>query len=348
MPSDDQVIGCGGHRHPRGLRPPDPRSLSLAGPRPGPRPHSRSARGPPLPPARPALPPGLCGGAPGGLRPPLCALRVAPCAGAPAPARPRSGAARPPLVRRPGGPPAAPLGPCAPLCGSAGSRSVPLRLARPRAAPGLPAVALRSLSGSALRSGVRRGAPPPSFAARGSGPGASAALRAAPGGLRPRGPCALAPALACPPAGVASGGGCLRRGSFVASRKWSPCAPPPRRPLWGLRGAQGRTRLTVCQLSTGIVSSACAPVPLGRPGCYWSRPLRGRRGARLTRGPQVLPPVRSLATVPALLGAPPPLLATGSAPALVGRNLRRLATHFARLRTVRVISSPRKADPGPR
>lgn len=159
------------------------------------------------------------------LRTPRGPLPRGPCPGA---APLRRGAPAP--VRRPGGPPAVPLGPCAPLRGSAGARSGPLRswvaLVPLR---GSLSVALRSVSGSPLRSAVRRGAPPPSCAARGSGPGACAALRAAPGGLRPRGPLR---ARAC--AGLPSGGGLPGARAAPGPRLGGcPCAPPPRRPRGG-------------------------------------------------------------------------------------------------------------------
>jgi hypothetical protein len=185
---------------------------------------------------------------------PFCALRVPCCAGAPAPARVRSGAARPPPLRCPGpspsslprfarspGPPPGPcppalsLGPCAPLRGSVASRW-------PRCASGLALSALRApcsvaLASRRVRSGRFAGSPPgppwarPLARLRGRsapGPGASAGLWPACFGLRPRGLCAARPRL---------------RGLAVRCLLplwWSwvlPCLPPaPAAPRWGARG----------------------------------------------------------------------------------------------------------------
>lgn len=200
----------------------------------------------------------------------FCALRVlprrgpCPCArplrrGAPAAAsRARSGVCALASLAGPaprGFPPGSPARPCAPLRGSCGARC--------RRCPGLALAALRApVRSPLLRLGrgpwaSRRpaGAPPAPSASRLRGrlapaPGACAALRAA--CLGPLAPGALTarPRLR----GLAGG-------SVAAFPGWGrplPCAPPPRRPRWGLRGARG---------PFGWASPPAAGARFSRPSC---------------------------------------------------------------------------------
>lgn len=190
-----------------------------------------------------------------GLWPALFAHSASCRAGAPAPALGRFGAARPPPLR--GAVPAlcalGPFGPprprppgLPPRLPRSGSGAGPLPRFRPRSLPPLPGPCPRCaagslfgrpcfVSGAAL--GLRVGPPGPPRPVRCA---ASGAAGSRPGGLRgpsgrlsgavgPRGVgCAPAPARAC----------CAPLRRRFGCRWVLPCAPPPRRPRWGLRGAR--------------------------------------------------------------------------------------------------------------
>lgn len=67
----------------------------------------------------------------------------------------------------------------------------------------------------------------------------------------------------------------------------------------------------------------------------------------MTRGWDLVPPVRSLSTVPALLGAPPPPRLRGPLLRWWAGTSEELATRFDGFRALRVVGYPCKADPGP-
>ena len=186
-----------------------------------------------------------------GLWPALFAHSASYRAGAPAPALVRSGAARPPPLRGPGpafapslrspGPPPGASPPAPPLGVRRGAPSPlpsPLAAAAARALPSL-------RCGLPVRSPLLRLGRGPWASRRPAGSPPPRPLRGFGGGwLPPRGParpsgplvsasgprgfvCAPAPARAC-----------WRLCRGVSGMGWAlPCAPPPRRPRWGLRGA---------------------------------------------------------------------------------------------------------------
>ena len=209
------------------------------------------------------------------VRPAFCALRVPPCAGAPAPARVRSGAARPPPLRGPGpahcarrfappGPPRGPSGrrsparPCLRASPSAGSRW-----------PRGPCRPIRSAAGSL--SGRPCSAPGRLWACR--GPAASSRGRPL---ARLRGRLAPAPAAARPLGALWAA---VAAGALV-------CAPAPARacsaflwPLWWSWGSPLRP--------------PAPPPPLGAPGGPVPVPggLRAPRSeGRVSRDPLAGPP----------------------------------------------------------
>lgn len=97
----------------------------------------------------------------------------------------------------------------------------------------------------------------------------------------------LAPSAAvsfgCPPVLTSSPpggdcGACLWASAFVCtalSRQHLPCAPPPRRPRWGLRGAQG------CAVGALPPASGLPRAPPGRGHCPTLSLFRGRPSALL-------------------------------------------------------------------
>ena len=222
------------------------------------------------------------------LRTPRPLLRRGPC-----PCAGRSGAARPAPLRGPGpahGALASLAGP-APRGSPPGSVARPLvrRCAAPRALAGPVWFGLRhplrlrapcsvALAPLRLRRAPARGpagSPPPRPASRASGAAASG----------PGGPAAFGRGLVAAPPGAllrarACAGLLVPLSCRCACRGALPCAPPPRRPRWGLRGAQG--------LWPGF-----APLPgcAGRVphGARFSRPTpepgprSGRRAAPLFR-----------------------------------------------------------------
>jgi len=210
-------------------------------------------------------PSAVCG--PASLRSAFCPLRVRPCAGAPAPARVRSGAGRPPLVAPPSArPPGSPARPLVRRCrGSAGSRWPRFPPGSPSLRCGLPVrsafLLLRLPSGSPR---VPRRAPP--------------------------GPCRSA----------ASGGSLGLR-----PRRWAPARGParPSGPLVsGLRppGSPARAGLPALASSGGGSSGGgfFRPLPSPSGGARSLRRLRPRGGSRFSRpSPRVpraasRPPVR--------------------------------------------------------
>ncbi len=214
------------------------------------RPGSRGHNGPhpgrlgaPFVAPRPAI---VC--APGPRWGPFCALRVPACAGAPAPARVRSGAARPPPLRGPGPAfapslrsPGPPLGPCPPAPPLGVRRGAPSPLPSPLAGPVCPAALPSLRCGLPVRSPLLRLGSRPG-AARGPagsplGPPASrlrGRLAPAPGALAGRWPAFFAPrprglwlrARAC------AGAQCGCPGALLAVGL-SPAPPRPAAPAGG-------------------------------------------------------------------------------------------------------------------
>ena len=216
----------------------------------------------------------------------FCALRVPACAGAPAPARGRSGAARPPPLRCPGPAPSAlprfarspgpPPGPaprlsrsaCVRACALLGARWPRCAWGRPSFGCGLPLVALALC----VRPSALRVAPP-------GPPGPSpSGLRGrsapAPGPVRPFGPLfpALAPGLFCArPARRAAlsivGVRCVFPSALVSVA--SPLPPSrPCAPRWGAAGSAW-----LCHW--GPRPPALWASPGERPGAHHCAPGRG-------------------------------------------------------------------------
>jgi len=269
-----------------------------------------------------ASPQAVCG--PGPLWGPFCALRVPPCAGAPAPARVRSGAARPGPLRGRGpafpalaslpapAPRARPPG--SPARGLGGAPAPPPRpfsrwprcaSALPSLRCGLPVVALAPARARLGRfAGSPPGPPGPArFAASGaapSRPGACAALRAAcwwppaPGAFG----CARS---ACGPL-AASGGGFLRRGLLRRPRCLGGAADPRDASLDALEPCLPR-RATQSVVGQVLPPLPPAPAPpLGASGSAWpvgASPRSGSRFSRPCRGPPCALRARPCAPIPA-------------------------------------------------
>jgi len=209
--------------------------------------------------------------APACLRPAFCPLRVRCCAGAPAPARVRFGAARPRAVAPPS--PRPPGSPARPVCAAVrlrGRSLGPLRFALPSLRCGLPVVALAALRrGFALR--VPAPGPPGASRCFGGFPRRCAPRRAAP---------ARGPARACGPLG----GGLSAPGPFGCARglprllRFSGFCVPR------CLGSQARPGAPCCVLP-------CAPrppPPLGAPGARGPLGLRPALG-RASRAPVACP-----------------------------------------------------------
>lgn len=306
---------------PGGLAAPGTPRLDAGGLRPEPRPPRLRLRAALRALARAAAafgPPssGRCCAAPGGLRPPFCALRAASCAGGLwPPSRRRSGAARPPL-RRPARPPPFPLGR---LCAASRLRGLSLRPPA-RRSPSLrsgspwrsPLAAVRA---SSCASGSAGGPPGPLARRAAPARGAWGPL-ARPFPSRPPGLSARSLARPCfaLPSGCCGSGGLGWRARLSSLGLPSccvgcPCRPPaPAAPSGASRGAQGRLRLTVRKLSTAD------PAPFFvRPRKWSGRLRRGRAVARVAHtyseraqgpfslpGPLVAPPSSEAVQRPSL------------------------------------------------
>ena len=263
---------------------------ALQGCGPGPR---RPKGPPPGPPLRSPLAPyaqavaGRC-----------CALRVPSCAGAPAPARVRSGAARPPPLRGPGPafapslrspgpplgprPPAPPLGPCAPLSRLRGRSLAPGPLPPHPRRCGLAVRFALALLRVGCGASVAPPGPPPGRPLRGFGGG----------WLRPGGVGGLAAAFSAPPPGLGSAPAPARAWGVLrpAGRAWPPCrafvAPASAAPNPSRCASVG----PLCRPWGSPLRPPAPPPPLGAPGGVrpvgWLRPpLRGPRFSRPSRGP---------------------------------------------------------------
>jgi len=217
---------------------------------------------------------------------PFCALRVPTCAGAPAPARVRSGAARPPPLRGPDPAHSAQVGPAPRPLRPPLSRPALVRATRSAvgAAPAVPAASVSGRLRASYRSPLRP-APLPWFLAWGAASSRGRPLRGFGGGLAPapgRGPPLAGLFSACGP-----GRGCARAApaccrarfcpaSFVPllGRGFSPAplpSPPP--PL----GAPGSAWLfqRACGPPTALRRQAppgCLRLPI-IPGCQGQAPL---------------------------------------------------------------------------